>query len=419
MPSFVYIIILPFFILLSAFFSSAEIVYATVNKIKLNKSAESGNKKAFKAYSLANNPTSLVTTVLVGNNLVNIAASSVATLLASNIWGEKSGPTIATFGMTFIILIFGEILPKTVTSRLSYTCSLLFSNVMTFFIVIFKPITCAVNSFVDKISKIWTPKEKHNAVTDEELITMVDEIEEEGYIDEETGDLVRSAIDFIDVDAYEIMTPRVDVFAFDIDDDIEELISDENIFSYSRVPVYKETIDHIVGILNTKELLKKVISKDIINIEEMLTEPIYVHKTKAISAILKDFKQTNTHIAVVADEFGGTMGIITLEDILEELVGDIWDEIDEIEEEYQEKSDGEYIVDGDMNIYDFFELLEKDSKDFESEYSTVGGWCTEILEKFPQVNDHFVYENLNITILEVDGMRVEKVRVQLILNDDE
>lgn len=422
MPSWCIYIIIAIVLLIvgSAFASASEIAYATTNKIKLEKAAsDPKNKKAVRAQKLVDDYPSLLATILVVNNLVNIAMTSLFTILANYIFSKNADLYSVIFG-TLIVLIFGEIIPKTITSRFNYKVTLAFSGTLSLLKKIFKPVVFVATKISNLFAPMWTPKVKEDSVTDEELITMVDEIEEEGFIDEETGELVRSAIDFTDVSAYEIMTHRVDVFAFDIEDKLDDLINDVNIFKYSRVPVYRDDIDHIIGILNTKVLIKDLLSKDKdqIKIEEMLTEPIYVHKTKAISEILREFKKTHTHIAIVVDEFGGTMGIITLEDILEELVGDIWDETDTIEEEYTQKSDDEFIVDGEMNIYDLFDLVEYDDKDFESEYTTVGGWCTDVLGKFPEVGDYFQFANLQVSILEVDGMRVEKVKVKVLKEEE-
>lgn len=422
MPSWCIYIIIAIVLLIvgSAFASASEIAYATINKIKLEKAAsDPKNKKAVRAQKLVDDYPSLLATILVVNNLVNIAMTSLFTILANVIFTKNADLYSVIFG-TLIVLIFGEILPKTITTRFNYSVALSFSKALSFLKIAFKPVVFVATKISNLFAPLWTPKEKEESVTDEELITMVDEIEEEGYIDEETGDLVRSAIDFTDVAAYEIMTHRVDVFAFDIEDKLDDLINDVNIFKYSRVPVYRDDIDHIIGILNTKVLIKELLSKNKkqIKIEEMLTEPIYVHKTKAISEILREFKKTHTHIAIVVDEFGGTMGIITLEDILEELVGDIWDETDTIEEEYTQKSENEFIVDGEMNIYDLFDLVDYNDKDFNSEYTTVGGWCTDILGKFPEEGDYFEFANLQVSILEVDGMRVEKVKIKVLKEEE-
>ena len=344
------IIILILLVLFSAFFSGSEIVYAKVNPLKLKKKAKKG-KSAKMALNIVDNYPIMLSTILVGNNLVNIAASSIATVVAMEVWPQY-GELIATLGMTVIILIFGEILPKTIFQTYNYTLSLLFAPILKFFYYLFKPVVWLFTKIINSLSKLWTPKEDIPTATDEELINMVDEIEDEGYIDEDTGELIKSAIDFTDVDAYEIMQHRVDVFAFDIEDDVKKLINDENIFNFSRVPVYEGSMDEIIGVLSTRQLLIKLLKKEKIDnntIRSMLTQPLYIHKTKSVSSLLHDFKKTQTHIAVVKDEFGGTMGIVTLEDVLEELVGEIWDETDKVEEEYTKKNDNTYIVEGDIN----------------------------------------------------------------------
>ena len=420
MPNFVLIIIMFVLILISSFASSSEIVYATVNKVKVSKACEEGNKRAIKAQKLIGNYPSLLATILTTNILVNIAISSVAAILFIRLVGEENGPLLATVVATLFILIIGEIIPKTISTRFSYRLCLMYAPTLLALRAILKPIVFLATKFTDLLSPIWTPKVTEQ-VSDEELITMVDAIEEGGFIDEETGDLVRNAIEFTDVTAQEIMTPRVDIYAFDIEDDIKELIEDDRIFEYSRIPVYEGTIDNIVGIINSRDLIKKILSGDPINlnvIKSLITPQTYVHKTKAISAILNEFKKTHTHITIVVDEYGGTLGIITLEDILEELVGDIWDETDVVEEEYTKEGEDEYIFDGDLNIYDFLEILGLDDKDFESEYNTLGGWCTEVLEKFPEVGDSFTYKNIKVTILKMDGVRCEEVRVDIIPEDE-
>lgn len=414
-----FIIALVILLILSAFFSGSEMVYAKVNQIKLKKEADNGSLKAKRALDLASNYSSFLSTILIGNNLVNIASSSIATVLCIKVWGEELGPTIALVSLTLIILIFGEILPKTILPKYNYSLSKLFVPIIKFFKIILYPFVWIVTKVVSKLEVIWVPKEDEPTATDDELISMVEEIEDEGYIDEDTSDLIISAIDFGDTEVFEIMKPRVDVFAFDINDNINELIQDEKIFYYSRVPVYEDTIDNIIGVVNTKSILKEMLKGEEIDINSILTEPLYTHKTKPVKQLLREFKESYTHIAIVLDEFGGTLGIITMEDIVEELVGDIWDEIDTVEEDITKKDDNNFIVNGDMNIYDMFDMFEYDYKDFDSEYETVGGWCTEVLNKFPDVNDEFTYDIFKITILEMADVRVEKVKVEIINKEKE
>lgn len=407
------LILIVILIILSAFFSSCEIAYSSVNKIKLKKKVSDGNKEATKAMEIVNNYSEALSTILIGNNLVNIAVSSLATMVAVAYLGEEMGSLLATIVATIVVLIFGEILPKTLANKFSLKLTLLYVKPFKICRIIFFPITFLVTKFVKLISKIWTPKNIEVSEIDEELNVITEELEEEGVIDEEDAELIISAIDFRDVTAHEIMIPRVDVFAIDIDDNQEDILKNEQIFRYSRVPVYEDTIDHVIGILNTTSLMKKILNGEQIDLRSMLIEPMYVHKTKHISNILTKFKATNQHLAIVADEFGGFMGILTIEDIVEELVGDIFDETDEVILDYKELGENIYEVDGDMNIYDFFELVDYDDRDFESEYTTVGGWCTDMLEKFPEVGDTFEFANFTVTITEVEGMRVGKIKVEI------
>ncbi len=399
-------------IMLSAFFSGAEMAMAKVNKLKLKKEAEEKkNAKAKLALSIAENFNETTSTVLIGNNLVNIASSSIATVICIDLFGANSGPTWATIIMTLLILTFGEIIPKSICSTYNYKMAKVTARPLVFCKYLFLPIVYPITKLISLIEKIWTPKEKEPLVTDEELIEMVDTIEEEGLIDEQKSELIKSAIEFTDVTAHEIMVPRVDVFAFNIEDDIQTLLDNEEVYNHSRIPVYEESLDNIVGILSVKKLLNAVILNQKIDIHEMMSEPLYVYKTQYITSILTELRVNHKHLAVIKDEFGGTMGILTMEDIIEELVGEILDENDVNVDMYQKIADNTYIVDGDMNIYDFFELTGLDSKDFESEYTTVGGWCTEQLEHFPEKGDSFDYENLEITIISQDEFRVEHIKV--------
>ncbi len=401
-------------ILFSSFFSSAEMAYSKVNKLTLKKAAENKEKLAISANSFVENYPKLLSTLLVGNNIVNIAASSLATALCIQWFNTPYAPTIAAVGMLVIVLTFGEILPKTIGAKFNYPLSLWFAIPLKIIAWLLTPITFIVNKVIALPAQLWKKKENEPSYTDDELMKMVETIEEDGLIDEQQSELIKSAIEFTDATAHEIMIPRVDVFAWNIDDDIQNLINDENIYNHSRIPVYKNSLDDVVGILNTKLLLKTILAKQEIHIENMLSEPLYVYKTQAISSILKELKASHKHLAIIKDEFGGTMGILTMEDILEELVGDILDETDTLEEEYHQVDEHTYIVDGAMNIYDFFDLVDYDDKDFESEYTTIGGWSTEMLEKFPEVKDQFTFENYLFTILNVEDFRVEKIKVQIL-----
>jgi CBS domain containing-hemolysin-like protein len=316
--------------------------------------------------------------------------------------------------MFLIIVTFAEIIPKVIGRIYSHGLAKLFAFPILIFKYAFFPFVYATSAIGRLIvSPLYRKaKDEEEKVSDDELQEMVDTIEEEGVIDEEQGELLRSAITFMDTQAYEIMTPRVDIFAFDIEDDIKDLINDENIFMYSRVPVYEETIDNIIGILPTKLLLKAMLEGSTVDVRSLLSPVTFVPRSLNISAILQDFKVTHNHIAIVKDEYGGTEGLLTLEDIVEELVGDIWDEMDEVEEVATEVEDGIYIIDGSMNIEDFFELVDLGVEE-DADYSTVSGWCVAILERFAKVGDYFTYKNLEIKVIEADEFTVEKIHVKV------
>lgn len=415
------IIIMIICVILSALFSGTEIVYSKVNKLHLSRDADAGDKKAAKALNIANDFSSTITTILIGNNLVNIAMSSVSAVVAFEIAGdifqsELVFTLITSIAVTFIVLIFGEILPKTIFQNYSFTLSKLLIGFVSIFKIIFLPFVFIFNKLTSFLSKPFkkikvNEEQEVEEYLDDELLSMTEVLEENGIIDEDDATLIKSAIDFTDTLAWEIMTPRVDVLAYDIDDGFENIINDKEFFNKSRVPIYKDTIDNIIGVVNTTNVLKRILSNQEINIQELMYKPLYIHKTKPVAAVLKELRENFKHIAVVLDEWGGVMGILTIEDILEELFGDIWDETDVVEFEYKQVDDNVFIVEADMNIHDFFDLIEFDDREFDSEYSTVGGWCTEILDKFPEVNDKFTFNNYDLSIVSVDGVRVEKVRV--------
>ena len=419
----VFIILIVLCVILSSFFSGVEMALAKVNKTRMAREAEKGNKSAKLVCNFIGNFNDTINVILIGNNLVNIAATSLATLLFADLIPNDAGKAelVATLVMTVIILTFGEILPKSIASSYSYNLSKVLSGPLYLFKVIFSPITFVVKKILNGFTNLIKKKEEEeNEVTDEELIEMVDTLEEQGIIDEDTQELITNAIDFKDVDAVEVMVHRTDFFAFDINDDINSLINDPKLLNYSRIPVYNESVDNIIGVLNTKKLIKLHLNGDEINVNELLTEPLYVFQTQSITDILKKLRQEHIHMAIVKDEFGGTSGLLTMEDILEELVGEIYDEIDEEEaDEYHKVNDKKFTVDGDMNLYDFFDLLEYDYEEFESMYTTVGGWITDVLEKFPEEKDSFEFEGHLITVMRASQFTVDRVSVLKIKEDEE
>lgn len=403
----------------SAFFSSAEIAYNSASRHKLRSKAEAGEKSAIRAQQINEHYTEALSTILVGNNLVNIATTAVITSLALDFF-QKNGQIYAELITTIILLIFGEIIPKIMAAEYCNRLVLLYSGPLQFFIGLFKPVVWIVTKGVDALSRLWTPKETEPSMTDEELVMVVETIQDEGVITESESELIKSVIEFSDITAHEIMIPRVDLVAFDVDSTADQLLADENISRYTRVPVYKGNLDHIVGIVNVNQLLKRVAGAEgdkSLDLSDIMIEPKFVHMTKNISDILKEMREERRNMAIVLDGFGGTMGILTMEDILEEIVGDIFDETDEVEQDFTETSENEFQLDGNMNIYDAFEAVDYEPKEFESEYTTLGGWITEMLDRFPEEGDSFSYDTLTVTVLAMDEHRVDQVRI--VVNPEE
>lgn len=408
-------IIIGLLLLLSFFFSSAESVYSTVNKLRLEKDIADNKRNSKKIMHIAKNYENTVLNILLGNNFVNIALTALVTGIALAYDNDHGGTgqyvAIFTAVLFITLVIFGEIIPKTLGVKFNYRLAYLYFYLYSFFNILFTPILFPfrlINKAITK-KKMVLP-DNDGIYTEDELQLIVDEIEEHGLIDEETSDLVRNAIEFTETEAYEIMTPRVDVLSYNIDDDIKAVMKKQEIFTFSRIPVYKDTIDNIIGILSTKDLIKLTLSKKRINIRTLIKPPLFVHHTKNISQILTEFKQTKNHIAIVIDEYGGTEGIITMEDIVEEIIGEIWDESDEVDEPIVKKSEHHYIIDGGLNIEDFFELFELE-EDEDNDYDTVAGWCLEMLDRFAKVGDSFTYQNIRVKIIKIDGFVVEKIEV--------
>lgn len=401
-------------LLISAFFSGSEIVFASANLIRLKKSAEEGKSRAVTALWISEHFTSALSAILLGNNLVNLSASTVATLAAAAlIASEGLAQTVATISVTLLLLIFGEIIPKVFGKEYADKLVNVIARPLRLFMRICYPVVHPVDLAIEKISKLWTPKTAAPTVTAEELVTIVDEIEEQGGFTEEESDLIRSAIEFNELTAKDILTPRVDTLAFDLSDGIEKLISDRDLLSYSRFPVYEDTMDKIVGILSTRTFVRAYFEhgKET-DIRSLLTPPLYVHMTRDISSILPEMRESGCEMAVVLDEYGGTEGILTVEDIVEQIVGEIFDEGDEVENDLIHR--GAFTeVDGGMAIHEFFDQMEMDPDQVESEYTTVGGFATEQLDKIPEAGDTFEYGNLTFYVTEMDGNRVEKLLVKV------
>ena len=402
---------------LSSFYSAADLVYGLVDQNKLEKDAEQGKRKAKLALELARKYEFSIATILFGNNVVNVLASSLVAAIALYIDtqnGTNYATTVSTIIMTVVIIIFCEFLPKAFAKRFNYRFALEFAYPVRFTEILFFIFVWPISKLFELIARLFKKRSKEEDKIDEDVLQeMVDEIEESGDLEENGAEIVRNAIDLNDIQAYEIMTPRVDVFAIDIEDDIDEIIKEGEIFNHSRIPVYEGTIDNIIGILPIKAVGRSIFKHEKVDVRELMYKPLIIPRNHQVLDLLKEFKESRIHIAVIIDEYGGTEGIVTMEDILEEIVGDIFDETDVVEEEYVINKDGDYVVDGSMNLDDFFELIgfDPESEEYETDYTTVGGFCQDVLDRFAKEGDEFDFSHYHFRILEADEYTVEKLIV--------
>ncbi|MBQ3584334.1 MAG: HlyC/CorC family transporter [Lachnospiraceae bacterium] len=400
------LIIIVFCVIMSAYFSATETAFSSLNRIRIKNMADKGNKKAALVMKMSENYDSMLSTILIGNNIVNIAATSLATVLFVNMLGDDAGPTVSTIVTTVVVLVFGEVSPKSIAKESPEKFAMFSAPLLKVLMVILTPFNFLFAQWKKLLSHLFKT-EGNRTVTEEELLTIVEEAEQEGGIDEQEGTLIRSAIEFTEQEAIDILTPRIDITAVSMGtskDEIAEIFADTG---YSRLPLYEENIDHIVGIIYQKDFHNYVYRTDK-EISSIVRPALYIAKNKKIGELLKELQKEKLHIAVVLDEYGGTIGIVTLEDILEELVGEIWDEHDEVTQEIEKVSETEYLVLGSTNIDKLFELLEIEE---ELEVFTVSGWVMNMLGRVPAAGDNFEYQKFQVSVLEMDDKRVGKIRI--------
>lgn len=410
-PSYTWeIAILAILLMLSGFFSMSETALMSINKIRLRHMVEEGVPGAKLVEKLTEDPNKLLGAILIGNNVVNIAASGLATMLATNIFGA-GGVGIATGIMTVLVLIFGEVTPKSIAKQKSESVALKVARPVKLIVFIFKPfvyIFTAISSFFIRILG-GDPKKTEPFITEEELKTMVDVSEEEGVLEDVEKEMIFNVFDFADLQVKDVMVQRVDVTALDSESTYEEvlkLIKDEQ---FSRIPVYNQTIDDIIGILNVKDLLMIENPKENFNMKKYLREPFYTFEFKKIVELFKEMKKMRNHIAVVLDEYGGTVGIITIEDLVEEIVGDIQDEYDDADTSIEVIKDNEYIVDGSVKLHDIGDLIGIDMES--DEFDSVGGLIIGELGRIPEENEEIKCDNMKFIVEDIDKNRIKKVRI--------
>ncbi len=397
-------------VLLSAYFSATETAFTSVNRIRLKNMAASGNRKARLVIRLIEDYDKLLSTVLVGNNIVNIAMTAIATLMFVTLYGEYGAP-IATLVVTVIVLIFGEISPKSMAKEIPEKFAMASAPVIQFLVVVLRPLTWFFGLFRSLVNALFKVK-NDMSITEDELLIMVEEAETEGAIGNEQSELITNAIEFYELEAYDVLTPRVDVIAIEEDtpkDEIGRLFLETG---FSRLPVYEENLDHIIGVLNQKDFHNYLI-KGKKKVSEYIKPVVFVSGSIKIAALLKKMQKIKTHIAVVVDEYGGTEGIITMEDIIEELVGEIYDEHDEvIDVEIKPLADGSYVVQGHTNLEKFLDVF---NVELETPVTTVNGWVCTQLNDLPGVNDYFESQIANqlfkVTVTKADQRKALEIVV--------
>ena len=405
-------------LMMSAFFSSVETAFSSFNKIRIKNLAQGGNKRASTVLKLEEKYDKLLTSVLIGNNIVNIALSSIATLYFMDIFtdNESLAATLSTVIITVAVLIFGEITPKVIARENADSYVMVLAPIVNFLVIILTPFSLIFGGWSKLIHKMFHSKEQAT-ITEDELITIVDEAEEDGAIETDEGNLIRSAIEFNDVCAGDILTPRVDICAISKNTSVSEIAKTFIENRYSRLPVYDEDIDDIIGILHEKDFFVAYHNNNK-TVTKHLQKPVHVTEHIKLADLLQVLKSHKSHMAVVVDEFGGTMGIVTMEDIIEELIGDVWDEHDEVVNDYKELPDGTTVVKCSADLDDFLERFEINLPDEEDMPQTVNGFIMKELESFPSVGDSFVIHGLNIEIKKINTKRVEEIKVKKITEEE-
>lgn len=396
----------------SAFFSASETALSCVNRIRLKNKADDGDKKAERVLGLSDDYDRTLSAILIGNNVVNLTASSLSTLIATSLLGQQ-GAAVATAIITVLVLIFGEILPKSYAKENAERISSAISGPLYIIKTLLAPL---VWIFV-QIKRIFTGNRSSElnvqpSVTQEELKTIIDTVGEEGVLDRQETDIIQSVIEFDDTAAQDILTPRVDMAAISVDAPSEELLELCVEGGYSRIPVYEGSIDHIVGVIHVKDVLAALAAGRKLIPTELMSDVLFVYRSKRIKELLAEFRRSQQHIAIVTDEHGGVLGLVTMEDILEELVGDIRDESDKEETDIRVLSENSWLVEGDVDIEDFFDTIDFVDKDFECDYNSLGGWALEVFGHIPEEGEHFAYKELEVEVRSVHERRIESLLIR-------
>lgn len=412
--SIILLVIIVICVIMSAYFSATETAFSMSNKIRLKTMAEDGNKRAKKALRLAENYDALLSTILIGNNIVNILASSLATILFIGIFvnNENLATTMSTLVLTVVILIFGEISPKSIAKERPEKFAMFSAPIISALMVLFTPLNFVFKMWKKLLSKMFKSEEEAG-ITEEELISIIEEAEEDGNFEKSETDLIKSAIEFNELEVGDIFTPRIDITAVKAEATYEEVYEVFKTSGYSRIPVYTDDLDNITGILYYKDFFTKEVEKN--GIASIVKPVIFVTKNRNVNELMKELQEKKLHLAVVTDEYGSCAGIVTLEDILEEIVGDIWDEHDDVVVDVREIGENEYIVTGKANTSKVFDMLEID---VEPESLTINGWAMDILGRIPVAGDVFEADGLSARVLKMNGKRIENLKLIKLPKED-
>ncbi len=392
----------------SAFFSASETAFSSLNQIRLKSRADDGDRTAARVLAMSEQYDKLLSTILIGNNIVNIAAASIGTIIFTKMLGAERGATVSTMVLTIVVLIFGEVTPKSLAKEMPETIATAVAPVLSLLMLVLTPLTWLFSQW-KRLLNHFVHSSESDTITEGELMTMVSEAENDGELTDRESELIRSAIEFDDVEVEEILTPRVDVVAVADDISLEELAQTFAESGYSRLPVYHGTIDNIIGVVHEKDFYIARLKKAT-KIDDLVAPTLYTTGSTQISQLLRTLREQHHHMAVVVDEYGGTEGIITLEDILEELVGEIWDEHDEVTEDFRKQSDGSWLVSGSASVDDLFETLDlPEDEDIDS--NTVNGLVQEKTCHLPKVGDHFSLGEYDGVVTRTARRRVTEVRL--------
>ncbi|MBQ9868531.1 MAG: HlyC/CorC family transporter [Ruminococcus sp.] len=401
-------------LIISAICSATETAFSSCNRIRLKKLADDGNKSAKNALYICEHFDKALTAILIGNNVVNILSSALATVLFTKHLG-KGSVGAATLVMTVLVLIFGEILPKSLAKENSESFSILMAAPLRAFMFIITPLIWLFSGLAGLVTRFAgrNKKKEEPSITEEELKYIIDEIEDEGVLEEQESDLVRSALEFDEITIDKILVPRVSIEAVEVGDSLDKV---RDIFistKYSRLPVYEKDIDHIIGVIHQSDVFEIILGKKKKSLRDIMKKPVYISETIRISEALKIMQKAKVHLAVVIDQYGGTEGICTLEDIIEELVGEIYDESDGDDTSFVRRADGTVVISPELSVSDFLDRMELDEDTIQTDMNSMGGWVMDMLDRIPENDECILCPPFEITVKMEDEQRIERMVIKL------